>query len=154
VGLQDWTDLLAALDQFGIEYLIVGGVAYGIHAEPRYTKDLDLLVHVSPGSAERLFEALRQFGAPLHIVNASDFLKHDFVFYFGSPPWQIYILTSIPGVDFVRAYEDRVIAFLGGYRASFISKEWLIRAKLESARPQDLVDVSVLRLPFDSSNED
>jgi hypothetical protein len=144
---------LAALDRFGIEYLIVGGVAYGIHAEPRYTKDLDLLVDVGPESVERFFDALQHYGAPLIFVKASDFLKHDFVFYFGKPPWRIDILTSIPGVDFASAYQDRVLATLGDYQASFISKEWLIRAKRESARPQDLIDMSVLTMPFESPEE-
>ncbi len=153
MGLQDWTDLLAALDLFEIEYLIIGGLAYGIHAEPRYTKDLDILVHVNPDSADRLFEALKQFGAPIQFMRPSDFLKPDFVFYFGSPPWRIDVLTSIPGVDFSSAYQDRITAELGGYRATFISKDWLIRAKVESGRPQDLVDVTVLRMSQDSPDQ-
>jgi hypothetical protein len=143
---------LAAFDHFGIEYLIVGGVAYGFHAEPRYTKDLDI-VHVDPESVERLFEALQQHGAPIHLIAASDFLNHDFVFYFGQPPWRIDILTSIPGVDFERAYEDRVTAILGGSSPTFISKEWLIRAKVASGRPQDQVDVSILKMGLDATGK-
>jgi hypothetical protein len=40
-------DLIDPLTEFassGAEYLIVGGWAVGVHSEPRYTKDLDILV--------------------------------------------------------------------------------------------------------------
>lgn len=36
----DLIDLLTELQNSGAEYLIVGGWAVGIHAEPRDTKDL------------------------------------------------------------------------------------------------------------------
>jgi hypothetical protein len=135
---------LAALDDCGIRYLVVGGIAVGYHAEPRFTKDLDLLVHVAPGDHLRLFEALQHFGAPVELVEPEDFLHADFVFHFGIPPWRVDILTSIPGVDFEAAYEDRVTLQLGDYEADCISKRWLIRAKRASGRPQDLLDLESL----------
>ncbi len=135
---------MAALDHFGVEYLIVGGVAVGFHAEPRFTKDLDVLVHVEPTNFESLMSALREFGAPLHLVKPEDFLRKDFVFFFGSPPWRIDILTSIPGVDFRQAYSERVQVKLGGVIVSCISKKWLISAKKASGRFQDLADIDAL----------
>ena len=45
---------MSALEDFGIEYLIVGGVAVGFQAEPWYTKGLDVLVGVVGGSVRGL----------------------------------------------------------------------------------------------------
>jgi hypothetical protein len=135
---------LAVLDRFGIRYLIVGGIAVGVYTEPRFTKDLDVLVAVSPPEHHALYAALTEFGAPVHLVRPEDFAQEDFVFHFGSPPWRIDILTSVPGVDFGEAYADRVMAPLGGISVSFISREWLIRAKRASGRHQDLADLEKL----------
>lgn len=38
----DFRDLLAEFAAGGVEYLVVGGYAVGVHAEPRFTKDLDV----------------------------------------------------------------------------------------------------------------
>jgi len=143
-GLSDWIDLLAAFDASGIRYLVVGGIAVGFHGEPRFTKDLDLLVHVETGRHGLLHQVLREFGAPVGIIRPEEFLQDDFVFHFGSPPWRIDILTSIPGVDFEDAYAERVKLPLGDYSADCISKSWLVKAKRASGRPQDLLDLQGL----------
>jgi hypothetical protein len=132
---------LAALDASGIRYLIVGGIAVGLHAEPRYTKDLDLLITVRPPDHQSLFRCLRDFGAPTHLINPNELLEPDFIFHFGIPPWRIDILTSIPGIDFEQAYASRVPLNLGDYKASCISKEFLILAERASGRAQDLLDL-------------
>jgi hypothetical protein len=138
---------LAAFDAYEIRYLVVGGVAVGYHGNPRYTKDLDLLVHVVAPDHERVFRCLAEFGAPVSIIRPEELLQDDFVFHFGAPPWRVDVLTTIPGVDFEAAYRERTKLPLGTYKADCISKEWLIRAKRASGRPQDLIDLSGLEAP-------
>lgn len=41
---RDFVDLLRALSSAGAEYLLIGGYAVGFHAQPRYTKDLDVWI--------------------------------------------------------------------------------------------------------------
>jgi hypothetical protein len=135
---------LAALDASGIRYLVVGGIAVGFHGEPRYTKDLDVLITVDRAEAEGLYACLKDFGAPVHVLTAEELSKPDFIFHFGVPPWRIDIISSIPGVEFEQAYADRVKMPLGGYAADCISREWLIKAKVASGRPQDLLDLKAL----------
>ena len=53
-----YKELLQALNDYEVEYLIVGGYAVMKYTEPRYTKDLDVWVHNSPHNSVRLFEAL------------------------------------------------------------------------------------------------
>lgn len=135
---------MSALDRYEIKYLVVGGMAVSFHAVPRYTKDLDLLVYVKPPQQQMLFQCLRDFGVPTHLISPEDFLKEDFVFHFGVPPWRVDMLTSIPGVDFAEAYAERVFMPLGDYSASCLSRDWLLRAKKASGRPQDLLDIAAL----------
>ncbi len=135
---------MAALEDYEIKYLVVGGIAVGFHSAPRYTKDLDVLVFVEPPDHEKLYRCLEEYGAPVSILSPGEFLSSDFVFHFGAPPWRIDILTSIPGVNFREAYADRVDIPLGDFKASGISREWLIKAKIASGRPQDLIDAANL----------
>lgn len=41
---QDYKDLLSAFESHGVEHLIAGGFAVIYHAQPRFTKDLDVLI--------------------------------------------------------------------------------------------------------------
>ena len=41
---QDFKELLSAFAEHRVKYLIVGGYAVAVHAQPRATKDLDLFV--------------------------------------------------------------------------------------------------------------
>jgi hypothetical protein len=41
---EDLKQLLRAFNEHGVEYLVVGGYAVGIGAEPRATKYLDLFI--------------------------------------------------------------------------------------------------------------
>lgn len=69
---QDFADLFAALNAAEARYLLVGGYAVAFHAEPRFTKDLDIWVGASPGNATRVHNALAAFGAPLSGITPSD----------------------------------------------------------------------------------
>ena len=58
------------------------------------------------------------------------------------------ILTEIPGVDFDAAWERRVVETVdsaAGLKATFISRDDLIAAKLAAGRPQDLADVAAMQ---------
>jgi hypothetical protein len=55
---QDYKDLLSAFRAHGVKYLIVGGFAVIFHAQPRFTKDLDLFVKADLSNAQSLYAAL------------------------------------------------------------------------------------------------
>ncbi len=40
-------ELAAYLDEIGVRYALIGGLAVSIHSEPRFTSDVDLVVAVS-----------------------------------------------------------------------------------------------------------
>jgi hypothetical protein len=127
---------------------VIGAYAVSIHAQPRATKDLDILVKADAENAERVFSALAQFGAPLEGLTPADFAEPGPFFRMGHEPVGVDILTTIPGVEFDEAWPRRiedVVDPAGGLKASFISREDLIAAKLAAGRPQDLADVYAIR---------
>jgi hypothetical protein len=125
--------------------MIVGGYAYARYTEPRTTKDLDLFVRPDPIHAASVFQALAEFGAPLHRVAVEDFAKPSTVLQIGVAPFRIDILFQIDGLTFDQAWETSEPALVDNeIPVRYISCEALIANKLAAARPQDLLDVKML----------
>lgn len=142
----DMRDLLRAFHECGVEYLLVGGYAFGVHAQPRATKDLDLFIRSDVRNSEAVFRALCKFGAPLHGFTVKDFRDPKKLLQIGVPPNRIDILQRIDGVTFDEAWKDHVDARIdNGTRIYVISREKLIQNKLASGREQDLLDVKQLQ---------
>lgn len=142
---QDLKELLRAFNDHGVKYLIVGGYAFGVHAEPRATKDLDIFIRIDEENSQAVFRALAQYGAPLDGLTPSDF-RDGTTFQIGQPPTRIDILQSIDGVSFDAAWENRVEGMVDDQiRAAVISRDDLIRNKLATGREQDILDVKKLR---------
>lgn len=144
----DFKELLSVLNEHHVKYLLVGAYAVSIYAQPRATKDLDILVKPDLDNARAVFSALGKFGAPLQGLTVSDFAQPGPFFRMGREPVGVDILTEIPGVDFDAAWNRRTESLVDpatGLKASFISRDDLITAKLASGRPQDLGDVDAIR---------
>lgn len=142
---KDFKDLLRLLNENAVDYLLIGGHAFAVHAEPRTTKDLDIFIRSSPENARAAFRALAQFGAPLAGLSEADFADGT-TFQLGVPPDRIDILQKIDGVTFDEAWKNRIEGTLDGEVPAYvISREDLIRNKLASGREQDLLDVKALR---------
>lgn len=145
--LKDQREIIAAFNAHGVKYLVIGGHAVSIHAEPRGTKDLDLFIKADEENSEAVFAALTEFGAPIGGMTPADFNdKATTVFQLGVEPGRIDILQGIAGVRFDEAWEGRVEKLLDGQTpAHVISREHLIQNKLAVGRFQDLADVEKLR---------
>jgi hypothetical protein len=145
--LKDQKELLERFNAHGVKYLVVGGHAVGIHAEPRGTKDLDIFIKADPENSTAVFRALTEFGAPIAGMTAEDFNdKPTSVFQMGVPPSRIDILQGIEGVNFDEAWPERVDEILAGQvLAHVISRDDLIKNKLAVGRHQDLADVEKIR---------
>jgi hypothetical protein len=58
---QDYKDLLSAFHAHGVRYLVVGAYAVIFHAQPRFTKDIDLFIKADAANARAIFAALASF---------------------------------------------------------------------------------------------
>jgi hypothetical protein len=143
---RDFVEMLSALCAAGAEFLVVGAHAVAVHGVPRATGDLDIWVRPTPENAERVWAALKAFGAPLHDLAPEDLSRPGIGFQMGVVPCRIDILTQITGVDFDSAWQGRTELDIEGVRVSVIGRTELLANKRATGRPKDLADVAALEL--------
>lgn len=145
-GSPHYRELLEIFNKHEVGYLIVGGYAVMRYSEPRYTKDLDLWVSCSAENSVKVFQALAQFGAPLHHdgVTKATFTKR-VIYQLGVVPVRVDVLTHIDGVEFEEAWRNRVASTMFGVPVHFISLDDLIANKQAVGRSGDLADLDQLR---------
>ena len=140
----DFRDLLAAFNARGVEFLVVGAYALAAHGLVRATKDLDVWVRPDVENAKSVFDALADFGAPLHDLTADDLARPGLIFQIGVEPIRIDVITAIDGVQFPDAWAERVPARFADQDAAVLSRKHLVINKRTAARDQDLLDVKWL----------
>ena len=141
---RDFRDMLSALSDEKVEYLLVGAHAMAVHGCPRATQDIDFWIRPSPENARRVFRALTVFGAPLQSVVIQDFENPGTIFQIGLPPLRIDVITSIDGVEFDEAWQNRLEVQLEGIAAMVIGREQLLKNKKSTGRPKDVSDAMLL----------
>lgn len=140
----DFNDLLRIFNDHNVRYMVIGGYAVVQYAEPRFTKDLDVLISTDTKNAEAIYNALKEFGAPLAGLTPKDFSEEGFFFQMGVPPIRVDVLMGIPGINFDECWDRRVEVDFDGLNVIFISKPDLILSKRAAGRPQDLIDADLL----------
>ena len=141
---KDFEEFFGLLNEHEVRYLVVGGYAVAIHARPRFTDDLDILVDAERSNAERVLAALKGFGFGNVGIELDDLTKADQVIQLGFPPFRIDLLTSISGVSFSEAWGRKLIGKYGNQTVNFIGKQDLITSKKGTGRKRDLEDVDDL----------
>jgi hypothetical protein len=154
----DFEAVFAALQQAGVHYLVVGGVAVVFHGYPRFTADLDLVVALDRDNVVGLVGALTTLGyRPRAPVQAAAFADPETrrswiqdkgltVFSFWSsahPATEIDVFVAEPfpmGPALARA----VWVQLGALSVPVASIPDIIFLKRQSARPKDLDDIQAL----------
>ena len=141
----DFVEMLSALSEVGADFMVVGAHAVAAHGHPRATGDLDIWIRPTDQNAHQVFDALKQFGAPISGLSLEDLSNPDTVFQIGVSPCRIDILTSITGVEFDQAWENKIEIQINDLTIFCIGKQDLIQNKNALGRPQDLADVSSLQ---------
>lgn len=141
----DFEDFLKLLNQYQVQYLVVGGYAMAFHGKPRFTGDLDVWINVSEDNAFKMVSVIDDFGFASLGFTAEDFVKPNLINQIGYPPLRIDILTSIDGVEFEEAYSVKLeIQLDEGTKVYYIGLDELIKNKKASGRKIDIADVSDL----------
>jgi hypothetical protein len=141
---RDYQELLQSFASHNVRFLIVGGYALAAHGHPRYTKDLDIWVWTDPSNAERIVKSLEGFGFDGLGLTALDFQEPDVVVQLGREPLRVDILTFATGLDFVTAYENRIMVSIGNLEVPFVSIGDLRTNKLATGRLRDIADAADL----------
>lgn len=141
---EDFTDFVHALNANGVEYLLVGGYAVGVHGYVRATVDIDFFFRRTPENVTRLLTALQEFGAPPVTLDRAHLEAPDTVTAFGEPPIRIDLLSGLSGVTFDEAREGALHVALDGDVLPVIGLRALRANKQASGRPKDHHDLEQL----------
>lgn len=141
---RDFVAFLQLLNAKGVRYLLLGGYAVGYHGYPRATADMDVWIAADAENAERIVEALRDFGFDVPELSPDLFLQPETVVRLGEPPVRIELLTAASGVDFDECYAERVVVGLSDVQVPIIGLRHLRINKAASGRHKDLDDLEHL----------
>jgi predicted nucleotidyltransferase len=151
--------VLAALNEAGVRYLVVGGVAVVLHGHLRTTADLDLVVQLETENVLRAVGALATLGyrprAPVKAEQLADPVARDSwirdkgltVFSLWSdrfPGLEVDLFVSEP-FDFDATFARAVTVALDEATATVVSLADLLALKRSAARPIDHADVEALK---------
>ena len=138
-----YLSFLKLLNKHAVTYMIVGGYAVNFHGYNRVTGDMDVWVDASDENKKKLLKAIDEYGYeidPLIEMN----LAETTVFNFGGAPYRIEILSSISGVKFNDAYQNRVPFMYLDLEIPFLNLKDLLQNKIVSARYKDWDDYEKL----------
>lgn len=143
---QDYEEFIAALNAHGVRYLIIGAHAVALHARPRATKDLDILIEPTHQNAQNVLVAMRAFFGGEHLgYTVEDLIDPRWIIQLGVAPVRIDLMSEIPGcASFSAAWENRQEARFGSVPANYMGLDDLVSAKGASGRMQDAADLRVL----------
>ena len=150
--------VIAALNQGGVRYVIVGGLATVLHGFARLTADIDLVVDLDPPEARRAIEVLVRLGfRPRPPVDPFDFADPSMraawirekgmrVFSLHDPaqPMRELDLFVEHPIDFDSLWRRSEMIPLATTAARVASIPDLITLKRLAGRPEDLRDIEAL----------
>lgn len=150
--------LFARLNQAGVRYVVVGGVAVVLHGYARLTADVDLVIDLDPENVRLAIEVLQACGLrPLLPVEPFDFAveekrrdwietKNLEVFSMRDPrnPMLTVDLFAREPIPFADLRSRATVVELGQERIAIASISDLIDMKRAANRAQDRIDIEQL----------
>jgi hypothetical protein len=150
--------LFTALNEGGVRYVVVGGVATVLHGHARLTADVDLVIDLERDACRRTLEVLAHLGLrPRLPVDAMDFAdpatrrrwveeKGMRVFSLVDPenPLRSVDLFAEPVLDFEELWANAKVIPLRESAVRVASIPHLIELKRLAGRPKDLDDIARL----------
>lgn len=137
----DYEDLFKILNDKKIKYLVVGAYAVMYYSQPRFTKDIDVWIVPDLNDVNRVYDALKKFGAPLRGIKSENFRDKSMILQIGVAPVRIDIMLDVPGISFQSAWKNKKRILYGKTPIYILGKTDLITAKKKAGRPQDKIDI-------------
>lgn len=139
--------LIGLLDQHEIDYALCGGLAMAIHARPRSTIDIDMLILSE--SLDRVLPIALELGYNIRGKDLSfangviEIRRVSKIDPESGDPLSLDLLLVTPGI--LPIWESRAIAKWEGGQLSVVSRRGLISLKLLRGSGQDLDDIKILQ---------
>jgi hypothetical protein len=154
-----WTDfrpgeLLSDLVDGEVDFVVIGGVAVVLQAQPRFTKDLDVCYAVDPANLERMGSVLTGLHARLRgidedspLVADARMLSQTQILTLTTDHGDIDLLVDPSGAPpYAKLRADADVLDVGRVEVRVASIEHLTAMKRAAGRPQDLIDIEALEI--------
>jgi len=156
-ALDDALRVIASLNEAGVEYVVVGGVALNIHGLVRATEDLDIFVRPDPDNIARLRLALKAVWADPEIdqITADDLCGDYPAVRYGPPQGELY-LDILTRLGEATHFSDLQVQEkeIEGVLVRVATPRTLYRMKRDTVRPIDKADAMALRSAFNLGEDD
>jgi len=154
-----YLDLCRMLEEAGVRYLVVGGVAVNLHGINRLTHDIDLMLALDSENLGRFVSVAKRYSfkpvVPVKVEDLADaekvrdWIENKHMLAFGLRPQNpaepiVDILVKVP-VDFEDAYSRRVVADVLGQKVPVASIADIITMKTGTGRAKDQDDITMLQ---------
>ena len=148
--------LVRALNREGVDYVVVGAVALGLHGFVRATQDVDLFVRPTPDNVARLKHALSAVwpDPEIEAIAAEDLAGEYPIIRYG-PPEGSFTLDLLSRLGERFRYEDveTTTLMLEGEPVRAATPRMLYVMKRDTVRPLDHADAAALRRAFGLEDE-
>jgi hypothetical protein len=139
----DIESLIRCFNGRHVDYVVIGAMAMPAHGYVRASLDIDLLIRPVEDNARRVLQALADFGYDVGDLSPAIVLTKKLLFR------QYAIRTDIHphvlGVDFERAWGNKVESRIGSTTFWVASLDDLIAMKEAAGRPRDIEDARALK---------
>ena len=149
--------VLRAFEAQGLEYVLIGATAMGIHGVVRATEDVDLFIRATSENVERLKRAFRDaYSGDSNVdeISAADLLGDYPTVRYYPPSGDLYfdVMTRLGEAASYETVEAE-IKDIEGIRVRVATPAALYRLKKGTIRPLDRRDAEALRRRFDLSDD-
>jgi hypothetical protein len=135
-----------SLEQFKVEYIVIGGFAIAMHGFPRFTEDIDIFVKNTPNNLSLLHDALFSIYPDdecIQEITSKDLSDYSVIRY-GTP--ENFIIDIIDKIGNMFTYDDITATMVSytGHSIRIADVDSLIRMKQDTIRLKDKQDVLFL----------
>src|SRR3989339_733311 len=155
-----YEDVFRALNKARVRYLVAGGIGVVLHVFPRFTADLDLIIHLEEKNIDRFFDTLAKLGYRPRLTltkkqfadrnNRNEWIKNRnmtvFSFFHLKEPFKTIDLFVKEPIRFELMAKDAEKIKVKGIAIPVVSIKHLIRLKEKAGRPEDRIDIDNLKI--------
>ena len=143
--LNNFNAIIKALNQFEVDYILIGGYAVILHGLPRTTQDMDLIIKMSGENIKNLQTALRSVynDSEINEINFEELKKYAVIRY-GTP--DNFNIDIMAGIGEIANYDniEFEIKEVDDLKIKLATAGALFKLKKNSMRPQDQSDAVFL----------
>ena len=143
---KQFIDVFKALGQQKVDYVLIGGVAVILHGMERLTRDIDIVVKMSPENIDKLRKALQTVfeDEVIEEITLPELYKFPVIRY--GTPNEFYI-DIMACVGELATFEDLKYDIIDyqGIKINIAKPESLFRLKKDSIRDKDKIDAIFLK---------